>query len=161
MFNFTAIQKAIIHDLKPICMNNYLILNEINILPKELIKSIISYTFEISDEMILLNEDIIFLEEYSLFDLIHICYNPFSINIDLLINNIDILFPEYNNFLNLNINNLHRKPLTKSYDEYGSLVRKCVKNLYVLNNDIFDILFRRYCDQRDSNIYISAVIRKI
>jgi hypothetical protein len=124
------------------------------ILTQELIKHIIYDLFTISDEIILLNKDIIFLDKYSLFELINICYDPFKININQSFHNIDILYPEYNEYLQLNINNLYRMPLIKASDKYISLIIKCVEKLYSLNNDIFDILFKRYCDQKDSTEYI-------
>lgn len=120
-------------------------------------KIIINFTFEISDEMVTLKEEIIFSEKCSLYDLINICYYPFNFNQlnNTIDNNIDILSPEYNKYLILNISNLHRQPLVNAFTEYRSLIRKCVKDLYSLDNNIFDILFKRYCEQKDNTSYIN------
>lgn len=161
MFDFTAIKHAIINDLKPTLINNYLILNEINTLPKELINIIINFSFEISDEMITLKEEIILSEKCSLYRLIDICYDPFKFD---QLNNyicIDILSPEYNKYLILNISNLHHQPLINAFKTYKSLIRKCVKDLYSVNNNIFDILFKRYCKQKDSTSYINNFKEKL
>ena len=160
MFDFTAIQDAIIDDLRPTYINNYLILNEINILPKELIKHIMYLSFITNDEIMMFKEDITNLEKKCLFYLIYTCCNPIKINISPD-DNVNILSPEYNKYLNFNLDNLLSKPLGKLHDKYVSSVTKCVKQLYSLNDDIFDILFKRYCDQKDSTKYIKEYKRDI
>ena len=140
MFDFTAIKKAITDDLRSICINNYLILNEINVLPKELINEIIYYTFITTDEIIKLEQDIINLEKDSLSRLINTCFNPY--------NNIDILSPEYNDYIDWDINK-ERLNIT-DFIEYNKMIIKGSEKLYSLNNDIFDILFKRYYDQNES-----------
>ena len=154
MFNFTSIKNAITDDLRPICINNYLILNEINILPKELINEIIYYTFITTDEIIKLEQDIIYLEKDSLYQLIYFCYplrGTFSQT-----ENINILSPEYNKYLNLDSKYFCRVPLSKAWNKYNKILIKCVEKLYSLNNDIFNILFKRYYDLNNSRgrIYI-------
>ena len=141
MFNFTAIQNQIANDLAPMCVNNYLILNEIGVLPKELTKHIIYDLFLMSDEIVILKEDIILLEKNSLFDLIYTCFNPY--------NNIDILSPEYNKYINMDINDKQYRFLMADFVEYDLAITTCVKDLYSLNNNIFDELFKKYCTENN------------
>jgi len=154
MFDFSKIRNAIIKDLQPICIHNYLILNKINILPKELIKEIIYHRLLISDEMIKLNKDIEILEQNCLYKLIDNCYSPFDHLIrGNIYQRIDILSPEYNQYLNLNINWL-KISLPKACKMYSSEITGCAKKLYYIENDIFDILFKRYYQQKDGIAYI-------
>ena len=148
MFDFTTIQKQIIYDLTPICINNYLIINEINILPKELVKSIIYDLFLISNEIVLLKDDIIRLEKNSIFELISTCFNPY--------NNIDILSPEYNKYINMDINDVQRRFLMPDFNNYILTITTCTETIYLLHNNIFDILFNRYCNKNNTykDIYI-------
>jgi hypothetical protein len=146
MFDFTAIRNQITHDLAPMCVNNYLILNEIGVLPKELTKCIIYDLFSTSNEIVMLKEDIILLEKQSLFHLIHTCFNPY--------NNIDILSLEYNKYISMDINDKQYRFLMADFVEYDSAITTCVETLYLLNNNIFDILFKRYCNQASTyNVY--------
>jgi hypothetical protein len=155
MFDFTAIKNAIIHDIKPICIQNYLILSEINILPKELVKNIIYCTFELVDEIVMLKEDIILLEKDSLFQLISTCFNP--------CNNIDILFPEYNKYISMDINDIQHRFAMTNCIKFDSEIIICTEKLYVLNKNIFDLLFNRYCGKNDSykRVYIENYQRNI
>ena len=66
-----------------------------------------------------------------------------------------------NKYLILNVSRLYRQPFIKSCEEYESLIRKCVKYLYSLNNNIFDILFKKYCDKKDGSEYINFYKRNL
>ena len=81
MFDFVEVKKTIIKDVKQICIQNYLVLEEFNYLPKD-VNLMISYNrLQISDELITLNEDI----EYSFKQNIHLLISQSYIyNIDLL-----------------------------------------------------------------------------
>lgn len=141
MFDFKAIENAIIDDLKPICINNYLILNEINVFPKELVKYIIYYRFEISDEIITLKEDIIYIEKACLVQLLHICFNPY--------NNIDILSPNYDKYIDMDINDLQHRLKQTSLTEYHLLIKIGVDKIYDLGSNICEILIKRYYDKNN------------
>lgn len=144
MFDFVEVKKAIIKDLKQICIQNYLILKEINNLPTE-INLVISYNrLQISDELIKLNEDI----EYSLKQNIHILISQSYIY------NIDIL-SEYDQHYK-NISNIFYDGTAQvTYNPKSNCPQnKCIDILYSLDNNIFYKLLYSYINKnRDLTSY--------
>ena len=124
-----------------------------SLLPKELIKHIMYLSFVINDEIVLLQEDIIDLEKECLFNLIHCCFNPF--------NNIDILSPEYTKYIDLDINDVQYRIDMINFDEYHSVITSCIEKLYLLDNNIFTILLKRYYNKSNKSQFIENYKRNI
>lgn len=134
MFDFSKVKEVIIDDLKPICIQNYLILTKINCLPKEVNLIIAHNRLQISDELILLNEDIKYSHKDCIFKLIR----------QSIIYGVDI-FSQYDE-------HLKDLPSTRYWDTiqltYHSKIRsalnRCVDILYFLDNNVFYKLLFNY-----------------
>ncbi len=120
MLDFTDVENAIINDLKPICIDNYLILNQLN-LPKEVNLLIVYAQLQVFDEMILLRKDIYNLR----IDRIS------SRMKDAILSRLDIL-GEYKPYLT---------------DNTSDSIYKCAVLLYEKNNQIFNMLNYQYYKQ--------------
>lgn len=130
MLDCTDIKVAIIKDLKPISVNIYLIFNELNMLPKEVNLIIVLNRLYVSDELLLLDEDMIMLKKEELGNIIFASVER----------SIDILSPEYNKYLNLDLNLCLN--LRKNSNVINIGIRECCDKIYDLN--IFEILLERF-----------------
>ena len=132
MLDFTKVKEAIINDLKPICVQNYLILKELNYLPKE-VSLIIAYNcLQISNELISLKEDIE-----------HSHKSSFRTLIDE--SNIDIL-SEYNQYFNHLPTIIYFGELDY-YKKKELRKKECIDILYCLDKNIYYKLLFRYINK--------------
>jgi hypothetical protein len=127
MFDFVMVKKSIINDLNQICAQNYLILKELNFLPKELNLIIAHNRRKISDELIALNEDIEYSYKDCLFKLIN---RSIAYNIDI--------FEKYDQYLKdlPNVRYWDKKHIIYN-PKNKSPQNRCINILYSLDSDIF------------------------
>lgn len=130
MIDFSKVEKAIIDDMKIICVNNYLILNNINILPKE-VNFIIAYNrFLISEELKQLYKDIK-----------HSYYLNFRTLIDTT--GIDILSEYSIYFENLPKICYDDCSDLDKYIKHESHLKDCINLLFSLNKNCFyELIFK-------------------
>lgn len=155
MLDFTDIEKAIIHDLKPVCIYNYLILNQFNLLPNEVNLLIVYDQLQVSDAMILLRKDIYHLRIDEIRSSI-ISARSYSI---------DILSPEYG-LTNCNLTDQECVRLYKMDDQIGSILRSRINDAmskkYEHFSEMLNLIpfnFRYYIKQMETNKKYSKLLK--
>lgn len=127
MLDFTHIEKAMMEDLKLICIDQYLIFNHLNILPKEVNLIIIYDRLCISDELVTLKDSIEYSYKEGLHLLLYLCVQQ-DLNI---VSNYE--------------KQLHSTKISSIYQpNRKSQSNHFIDKLYKSNNQIFNIIIAKY-----------------
>jgi hypothetical protein len=153
MINLYQVEKEIIQDIRPNLVLNYLIINEINIIPKEVSLNIISIIFEMSENIIVLKQDkniIKFSEIYFL----KLMASMMSDNIDFIKYGVSSLIDDTTNLVLLNsMNSILGNP-TITIDHDNLIVDDFSDDLKIMMINKFAKYKIKYSDIIDRSIKI-------
>lgn len=142
MFDFTDVEIAVINDLKSMYVQQYLILNESNILPKEVNLIIMYDRLQISDNLQAIRKDIEYSHKNSMAFLIA---RSLDYSIDILL--------EYDNYLmDLPCIRYWGNREYFYHQQYDTPQNICIDLLYSLDNNIFYKLLSDYLIKNDQTI---------